>query len=250
MEDEPLCVISVKKASPPPPRRLYSTGAAVTAEPLDRDPDPEISLWRARRFFSDGGLCDRFEKLGDQLVQFGNLVKWLLSIVPGLTEEVIPARFRFSVEHGGFGRHGARRTIERLIDLDDYSGAPRGMYSLRPSSFRAAWGAPRLMRARASVWAEWLETQGWPVPSELRSISSGLAHHEDQPLKKRPIPNKILLQYMENLKANNGPVPAQDKLVPDIRNAFPKFNVTRADVRQVHKKVFGELPAGKRRRSA
>jgi hypothetical protein len=130
----------------------------------------EIALRRRARFFSDGGLCDRYESRGDHLVQFHEIVNWLTSTVPGLNRDAVIARFRFSAKNHGLGRHGRRQTIELLVDLDDFSSAPRGMYSLRPSYIRVET-FPEAMRARRSVWVQWLQAQGWPVPPELgRSI--------------------------------------------------------------------------------
>jgi hypothetical protein len=126
----------------------------------------ELARQRWNRFFGDDGLVARFQCLGDHLVQFHQIVAWLTSTVPGLSREAVIRRFLFSVKNIGFGRHGPRQTIERLIDLDDFSYVPRGAYSLRPSYLRVE-AVPGRMRARRSVWAQWLQTQGWPVPPEL-----------------------------------------------------------------------------------
>jgi hypothetical protein len=130
----------------------------------------EIPTRRAERFFSNGGLCDRFERRGDHLVQFHEIVNQLTDTVPALSRNAVIRRFLFSVKNHWFGRHGPRQTIERLIDLDDFSAAPRAGYSLRPSYIRVE-ASPQHMRSRRSVWAEWLQAQGWPVPPELgRSV--------------------------------------------------------------------------------
>src|SRR5579863_8715371 len=128
-----------------------------------------IVLRRMRRFFGADGICHQYEKSGDQLVQFGDVVEHLVSAVPGLNRRDAIRRFRFSVQHGGFcfrdyGPH--RRTVSLLIDLDNYSAAPPTLYSLRPVPRRAA-EAPELMRATRSTWAGWFKAQGWSVPPEF-----------------------------------------------------------------------------------
>jgi hypothetical protein len=129
----------------------------------------EIALRRGARFFSDGGLCDRYERRDDYLVQFHEIVNWLTYTVPGLSRDAVIGIFRFSMKNHGFGRHGPRQTIEQLIDLNNRD-APAGLYPLRPSGLRAE-ACPEFMRARRSVWAQWIQAQGWPVPPELaRSI--------------------------------------------------------------------------------
>jgi hypothetical protein len=63
---------------------------------------------------------------------------------------------------------------------------------------------------------------------------------------KRDIPYPVLRKHLEAIKTRGGGVPAQDKLVPEIACAFPKYRITRAAVRTVHEEVFGKLPPGKR----
>jgi hypothetical protein len=134
--------------------------------------DPEecrktLALWRRARFFGDGGLHDRFARQGDRLVQFGEIVSYL-GTTAGLDRDAVIARFRFSIQNNGFGRHGSRQTIEHLIDLDCVEAFPPGEYSLRPSWWRAE-EFPELLRARSSFWAGWLATQGLPVPPEFKT---------------------------------------------------------------------------------
>jgi hypothetical protein len=131
------------------------------------------------RFFSDGGLYDRYERLGDHLVQFGEIVDQLTATVPGLSRDAVIRRFLFSAKNHWFGRYGWRQTIEQLIDLDN-RGVPCGMYSLRPSYIRVE-AHPKLMRARRSVWAQWIQAQGWPVPPELGKSAAGNNHPGGRP---------------------------------------------------------------------
>jgi hypothetical protein len=128
----------------------------------------EIASRRSTRFFSDGGLCDRYERIGDHLVQFGEIAAYIADASGGIDLRAFTRRFLFSVKNGGFGWHGHRRTIERLIDLDSRQKFPRGQYSLRPS-YVTVKAHPELMRARRSTWAEWLQVQDLPIPPELRA---------------------------------------------------------------------------------
>jgi hypothetical protein len=61
-----------------------------------------------------------------------------------------------------------------------------------------------------------------------------------------PIPNPTLVKYLKDIKAKDGPIPAADTLFPKVRADFPKYHVTRQDVRTVHKEVWGTLPPGPR----
>jgi hypothetical protein len=143
-------------------------------ERLEEDPQQsEIVLRRMERFFGIGGLCDRYERRGDHLVQFHDIADLVTDTVPTVSREIVVRRFLFSAKVDWFGRHGPRRTIEQLIDLD-CSFAPRGRYSLRPSYIRVE-ASPELVRAPRSVWARWLKAQGWPVPPELETVARGRA---------------------------------------------------------------------------
>jgi hypothetical protein len=132
----------------------------------------EIVERRIARFFSDGGICDRYEHRGDKLIGFHEIFDYLVD--KGLRRDAVTRRFLFSARNNGFGRHGARQTIESLIDLDDFSNARRGLYSLRPGYLRVET-YPRGMRARRSVWAGWPRAQGWPVPPELEAAGTPAA---------------------------------------------------------------------------
>jgi hypothetical protein len=172
----------------------------ATTTPLDPDYDPEIIHSRIKRFFGDGGLCALFEKLGDPLVQFDRIVEWLEST--GLNRSAIIARFRFSVEYGGFGWHGTRRRVKNLLDLDSYGSSPPGRYRLHPRSLEAQM-FPRLMRARASVWVEWLKHQGWPVPIELTSMrSNNTTAAPPQAIEQQP-------KHTGDIHSNNGEEPSR-----------------------------------------
>lgn len=134
-------------------------------------------------------LCEHYERRGDHLVQFGDVVRYLTTM--GLSRDVMVARFRLSVRNHEFGRHGHRQTIERLVDLD-HPSAPAGMYSLRPSGLRAE-ACPELMRARRSVWAGWLQDQSWPVAPWLgRPIGSLDADMPDKKGKGRPSAKAVI----------------------------------------------------------
>ena len=129
-------------------------------------PALEMVPWRYDRFFGAGGLCDRYERNGNHLVQFCEIANWLTARVPGLTRDAVTVSFLSAVKNDWFGRHGARGTIKQLIDLDCGS-APPGKYSLRPSGLRVQQ-CPELMRARRSVWTEWLMAEEWSVPQWLK----------------------------------------------------------------------------------
>lgn len=179
--------------------------------------DPDIAVRRGKRFFGDGGLCERYERRGDELVQFGDLLNWLITAVPGLDQKIALLRFRFSVRHGGFCRRGLRRTIEHLVDLDDYSNAPCGAYSLRPTGSRADY-APLLMRARASVWAEWLKKQGWPVPAELSTLRNSEHLAQQQHVEQPEVSNELAIEN----KAISEPQPAAPKRIRHKGGAPPR----------------------------
>jgi hypothetical protein len=143
-------------------------------ERLEDDPQQsEIVLRRMARFFGTGGLCDRYERRGDHLVQFDDIADLVTDTVPTISREAVVRRFLFSAKVDWFGRHGPRQTIEQLIDLD-CSFAPRGRYSLRPTYIRVE-ASPEIVRAPRSVWARWLKAQGWPVPPELETVARGRA---------------------------------------------------------------------------
>jgi hypothetical protein len=155
-------------------RRAIRTGADaqfLSYDHLEDDPDRfAITAHRHERFFRDGGLCERYERRGDHLVQFHEIINYLTNAGLGLSRDAVIHRFLFSVKNHWFGRHGRRQTIEQLIDLDWLTYVARRRYSLRPSYIRVET-CPELMRARRAVWAQWLQAQGWPVPPELgRSV--------------------------------------------------------------------------------
>ena len=142
-------------------------------DPLEDDPRrSEIVLRRIARFFGVEGLCEAYERRGDHLVQLHDIANLLADTVPGVTRDAVIRRLLFSARNNWFGRHGLRQTVKQLIDLDDFSYAPRGRYSLRPSYIRVE-AAPEHMRAPRSVWALWLRALRWPVPPELELEPSG-----------------------------------------------------------------------------
>jgi hypothetical protein len=136
------------------------------SEGVEGYPGNDIALRRADRFFGVGGLHDRYEQRGDHLIQFVEIVAYLAAA--GLKRGIVRDQFLFSVKHGFFGRHGERRTIAYLLDLDSFNARLPGHYSLRPSYSRVE-EHPGSMRARRSIWAQWIEARGWPVPPELKT---------------------------------------------------------------------------------
>jgi hypothetical protein len=152
--------------------------------------DPqEIPLRRAARFTDRGGLYEQFERFdnglgglgglgfgrhsssgpleecrGNGLVEFRDVVRWLVSA--GIERSVVIVRFLLSARHGEFGRRGPQERIDRLFDLGGYSIFAPGQYPLRPS-YITVEASPESMRARRSVWAKWVQDQGWPLPGWL-----------------------------------------------------------------------------------
>lgn len=125
-------------------------------------------------------------------MQFGDIEDLVTDTVPGVSRDAVKRRFLFGAKIGWFGRHGPRQTIEQLVDLDASSFTPRGRYSLRPSYIRVE-ASPKLMRAPRSVWARWVEAEGWPVPLGLR------------PADAAPERNRLLRQH----ESPEFPEPAQ-----------------------------------------
>jgi len=127
------------------------------------NPGSEVTLRRAARFFGDGGLCDRYERRGDGLIEFNDIVTWLAG-QPGLTRETIMKQFVLAAKYGEFGRR--RGKIDQLVDLHGFNEPTCGQYSLRPSWLKVE-ARPQTMRARRSTWMRWLQEQNWPVPAWL-----------------------------------------------------------------------------------
>ena len=122
---------------------------------------PTVALRKYTRFFGPCGICDMYERRGDQLIQFGDIAAYVADAAPDMTRAGVSRRFLLSVKMGWFGRRWSRGVIDRLIDLD--SRPDRVSHSLRPS-YLTVEAAPLLMRARRSVWVAWLKAEGWPVP--------------------------------------------------------------------------------------
>jgi hypothetical protein len=71
------------------------------------------------------------------------------------------------------------------------------------------------------------------------------------PNGRPPIPERILREWMEDIKANGGPIPAADTLYRDAGGKFPQYHVSRDEhVRPMHAKVFGQQRPGRRRKDA
>ena len=54
-------------------------------------PDLRVVERRWKRFFGAGGICEHFERGGDHLMQFGDIVEWLTTA--GLNRDVVVSRF-------------------------------------------------------------------------------------------------------------------------------------------------------------
>jgi len=174
--------------------------------PRDRlEDDPlrsGIVTRRMARFFNVGGLCEAYERRGNRLIQLSHIASVMADSAPGLSRESVIRRFLFSAEAGWFGRHGTRGTIEKLLDLDAYSTAPRTKYSLRPSYIRTE-ASPELMRAPRSVWARWIEAMGWPVPAELAEANPQQEPASDSGNWQDSLP--LLKKAVENVLIRKGP---------------------------------------------
>ena len=65
-----------------------------------------------------------------------------------------------------------RRSIRDLLDLHNFNQYPAaGQYPLRPS-LQTVEMYPEAMRARRSIWVQWIAAQGWPVPPELHKTAT------------------------------------------------------------------------------
>jgi hypothetical protein len=146
---------------------LKCCALAPHREPDAIDLDPVmIPARRGARFFNAGGLCERYERIGDELIQFHDIFQWILTAQPNINKTQVIDRFLLSVKHNEFGRRGAFGKIDLLVDLDNRD-APAAKYSLRPYYLSAVEARPLTMRARCSTWAAWLRNQGWPLPNWL-----------------------------------------------------------------------------------
>ncbi len=190
-----------------------------------------VALRRAARFFGDGGLVERYERLGDELMQAGVIASLVADMVPGLSADAVIRRFVFTAKSGAFGlRHyPKRRVVADLVDLDSYGSFAPSSYPLRPSTFTVEM-APRLMRARRSVWVHWLRSQGWPVPPGL--ADSIMIEHEpappDSPAPRLHDPETQRLVHAAAEKSlASGAVPKRrgsKKLLGEkLQQQFPKY---------------------------
>jgi hypothetical protein len=184
-------------------QRRRPKSAPVRKVPSRKIDPEEIRLRRAARFTDRGGLYERFERFqdglgglgfgrrsgsgpveerrGNGLVEFRDVVRWLVSV--GIDRTVVIERFLLSARHGEFGRRGPQERIDRLFDLGGFCIFAPGQYPLRPS-YITVEESPESMRARRSVWAKWIQDQGWPLPSWLPR--STLIEHEPAPASTRP----------------------------------------------------------------
>jgi hypothetical protein len=133
----------------------------------------QLALRRGERFFAAGGLCERCERTGDELIELSEIVRLLVTTVPDLTQAAVLEHFLSSVQYGhfpvlgtGFGREPERRAVRGLIDLVNLRAFAPGQYPLRPS-VATVRAAPLAMHARRSIWVQWIRSRCWPVPPEL-----------------------------------------------------------------------------------
>ena len=114
-------------------------------------------------------LIDRFERIGDELIQLDEMARVLATMMAGLTYEAVVERLVFSARRGFFGFHEpgrARHAVRDLLDLNNFPLFQPTQYPLRPSVLTVTM-APQLMWARRSVWVRWIRAQEWPVPPDL-----------------------------------------------------------------------------------
>jgi hypothetical protein len=173
------------------------------------DPDTaarraEINERRFRRFFGEGGIVDRYERCGDELVEVGVVARELADIVPGLRPAVVLRRVALTAKRGEFG---LRRTPDRdiVVNMIDLSGTgfEPGQYPLRPSVFTVGQ-LTAAMRARRSVWAAWIAAQGWPAPPWYRhgmtiGMSEPPAALDHQGAQRRPASRPAIRAMLDEL---------------------------------------------------
>jgi hypothetical protein len=112
----------------------------------------------------------------------------------------------------------------------------------------------RIIIGKAEI-DRWLSERGAaPKPSETRHSEAASIGSPRRPLlspdgRRRPIPNQTLVEHLQKVKMEGGPIPAADKLFLKVRAAFGNYHVTRQDVRTVHKQVWGTLLSGPRSKS-
>jgi hypothetical protein len=132
-----------------------------------------VARRRGKRFFGASGLCERYEQIGDELIEFGQIVELLTVAHADLDAVRLTRLFVVSTQLGAFptpgtglGRHPARSAVRGLLDLVSRRGPAVGQYPLRPSLLTVEM-APAAMRARRSDWVQWLRSQDLPVPAML-----------------------------------------------------------------------------------
>jgi hypothetical protein len=89
-------------------------------------------------------------------------------------------------------------------------------------------------------------------PSERQDDdAAGGASDDLRPASGRPpISAPTLRKYLQDKKAEGGPIPAADTLFPEVVLRFPEHHVTRGDVRTVHRDVWGPQRPGRRRKNS
>lgn len=201
---------------------------------LDLYPDC-IAERRRARFFGPGGLCSRLERVGDPLWQADEIARALADRVLGGYEAVIE-RFRFSVRAGTFGppacagrfaapemlsedQRSRAKATRHLLALDSaVLRAPEpGQFAIRPSVLVASDLAP-YMRARQSIWAHWIASQGWAVPAELaKSIALERPELAASPIETSPRKLPKPREYKTTMRAI---IAAMSVLPPRERYSF------------------------------
>jgi hypothetical protein len=194
---------------------------------VDRQVEAGERRWR--RFFGADGVVERYERRGDCLVQFGDIAGWLAS--NGLSRGAAIDRFVLAAKHGIFGwrDYGPRRRgVASLIDLDGREFPP-GQYPLRPSALTVE-RRPELMRALRSVWAEWLRSEGWPMPEWLACSVS----REDRPqallrgfrTNHEAEAEEAARKWLQAQTRNGNPKRLKDDVFAELRQRAPLLTPT------------------------
>jgi hypothetical protein len=173
---------------PPLPARLKPP---FTADEFDRE-DRRVQI-HLRRNAKLTALADCYAAKSDELITFRDIVA-LLAGPDQLAIRRLIDRFIAEVKIGAFpvpraGLYRDRR-VKALVDLYSLDLIPSfdaGQYPLRPSVF-TAHSVPLEMRARRSVWVQWIRAHpGWSVPP---SLSCGVViDHEPTP-SEQPVSPK------------------------------------------------------------
>jgi hypothetical protein len=168
-----------------------------TADELEQE---ERRQRRAKRFFGAGGLCERYERTGDALIEFDTIVGLVTASHPDLNAIQLIRLFIISTQLGafplpgtGFGRQPDRSVVRGLVDVFNLRAFALGLYALRPSLLTIE-AAPLVMRARRTTWVRWLKAQDLPVPPMLAhglAIDHQSAERSDHPTTPEDTPTLV-----------------------------------------------------------